>query len=118
MTDTESLDVTPDHVSRMVMLVYGVMSNSNPFWCFVAVKPTHYNLLMRKIKDKTFDIRTYVEDGFGEIVVSGEGVIPPNDIVKTVATMFDTPVRKLFADVDMDTEIAKEIERVKKELGD
>jgi len=103
-------------VARIVMLVYGLMSNSNPFWCFVAVKPTRYKELQGLVAAKKLDLRNYVADGFGEIVVSGEGVVPPNDVVKTVAKMFDVPVRKLFDDVDPNDAISKEIEKLKNEV--
>ena len=103
----------PDDVARVVMLVYGLMSNSNPFWCFVAVKPTRYKELQALVAQKTFDIRTYEADGFGEIVVSGEGVTPPNDVVKAVAQMFDVPVRKLFDEADPNIASSKEIEKLK-----
>ena len=115
MSDTQSPNLAPDHIARVVMLVYGIMSNSAPFWCFVAVKPSRYKELQEIVASKTFDIRRYEEDGFGEIVVSGEGVTPPNDVVKTVAKMFDVPVRKLFDGTDPDAAIAKEIERLKDE---
>jgi hypothetical protein len=115
MAHKEPPNVTPDSVARVVMLVYGLMSNSNPFWCFVAVKPSRYKELQDLVAKKTFDIRTYEADGFGEIVVSGEGVTPPTEVVTTVAKMFDVPVKKLFDDTNPDEVIAKEVERVKKE---
>lgn len=111
-------NVTPDQVARMVMLVYGTMSDNNPFWCFVAVKPSQHKRLQEKVANKTLDLRTYVEDGFGEIIVSGEGVIPPNDVIKKISASFGVPIRDLFREYDMDDVIAKEIERVKKELGE
>ena len=110
-------DITPDHVARMVMLTYGKMVDSKPFWCFVAVKPSRQDELKKRISSKTFDINLFEKDGFGEIVVSGEGVIPPNDIIKKVSGMFNVPIRDFFREVDEDAVISKEIERVKKELG-
>jgi hypothetical protein len=115
--DIKDLNITPDHVARMVMLTYGKMVNSKPFWCFVAVKPTRQDELKKHIAGKTFDINNFEKDGFGEIVVSGEGVIPPNDIIKKVAAMFNVPIRDFFKDFDQDAVITKEIERVKKDLG-
>lgn len=110
---------TPDHLARMVMLIYGTMSDTNPFWCFVSVKPSQHSRLQRLVAEKKFDIRNFVKDGFGEIIVSGEGVVPPGDVVKKVAQMFNIPIRDLFRDdYDMDAIIAKEVERVKKELGE
>ena len=118
MSDKEPLDLSPDHVARMIMLVYGLMSDSKPFWCFVAVKPSLYDHLKGLVAEKKLDLRTYVEDGFGEIVVSGEGVLPPNEVIKTISTMFNVPMRQLFADVDPNEEINKKIEELKKEFGE
>jgi hypothetical protein len=116
MTDKTPIELTPDNVARMVTLVYGKMVDSNPFWCFVTVKPSQMKAFAQRVKDKKLDLRTYVDDGFGEIVVSGEGVLPPRDVIKTVAAMFNVPIRQLFADVNFDDVINKEIERLKKEL--
>lgn len=113
MAVKEPPNYEPDLVARVVMLVYGVMSNSKPFWCFVAVKPSRYQELQTLVSSKQFDIRNYEKDGFGEIVVSGEGVTPPNDVVQTVAKMFDVPVRNFFQDIDPEAEIAKGIENLK-----
>jgi hypothetical protein len=115
--NTKDLNITPDHVARMVMLTFGKMADSKPFWCFVAVKPSRQDELNKHISNKAFDINNFEKDGYGEIVVSGEGVIPPNDIIKKVAAMFNVAIRDFFKDVDQDAVITKEIERVKKELG-
>lgn len=117
MPDNKS-NITPDTVARMVMLVYGTMSNSDPFWCFVSVKPSQYDHLQKLVADKKLDLRTYVDDGLGEIIVSGEGVVPPNDVIKKISAMFNVPIRDLLKDYDMDAIISKEIERVKKEMGE
>lgn len=117
MSDPIPPKITPDDVARMVMLVYGTMSDSQPFWCFVAVRPSRQQELEAKAANKTLDLRTYEQDGFGEIVVSGEGLLPPNDVIKSISAMFNTPIRQLFSKVDANSLIAQEIERVKKELG-
>ena len=64
-------DITPDHVARRVMLIYGTMSDSNPFWCFVSVKPSRYDHLQKLVAEKKLDIRNFVQDGFGEICGAG-----------------------------------------------
>ncbi len=118
MTNKESLDLSPDNVARMVVLVFGKTAESQPFWCFVALKPSMRPEVSQKIRDKTLDLTRFVEDGYGEIVVSGESAMPPRDVLKTVAAIFNVPVRSLFADFDFDAEISKEIELLKKEFGD
>ena len=111
-------DITPDHVARMVTLTFGKMADSKPFWCFLAVRPSRYEELSQVVAAKIFDINNFVKDGYGEIIVSGEGVMPPNDVIKKISAMFNVPIREFFQSVDVDAVIAKEIERVKKELGE
>lgn len=110
--------ITPDDVARLVMLTFGTMVDTKPFWCFVAVKPSRQDELNKRIASKTFDINNFEKDGFGEIVVSGEGVIPPNDVIKKVSELFNVPIRDFFQPFDQDKVISKEIERVTKELGE
>jgi len=118
MPNNKDSIATPDHLARAVMLIYGTMSDSNPFWCFVSVKPSQYDNLQKLVVEKKLDIRNYVQDGLGEIIVSGEGIVPPGDVIKKVAAMCNVPIRDLLQDFDMDAIISKEIERVKKELGE
>ncbi len=107
-------DLTEDDIGRMVMLVYGQMgNNAGPFWCYLAVKPSRYDDFQAKVKNKSFDIRTFDSDGFGEIIVSGEGVAPPADVTKKVAFMFKVPIKELFLNADPKVAISKELERMK-----
>lgn len=117
MIRNSPIELTPDHVARAVMMVFGKMADTRPFWCFLAVKPSCRQEVLRRVADKTLDLPRFEEEGLGEIIVSGESAVPPNEVVKTVAAMFSIPIRQLFADIDMDAEIAKEIERLKKEMG-
>lgn len=108
-------NLTEDDIGRMVMLVYGQMgNNAGPFWCYLAVKPSRYDDFQAKVKNKTFDIRNFESDDFGEIIVSGEGVTPPTDVTKKVAFMFNVPIKELFLSTDPKAAIAKELERMKK----
>lgn len=111
---SKNSNLTEDDIGRMVMLVYGQMgNNAGPFWCYLAVKPSRYDDFQAKIKNKKFDIRTFDADGFGEIIVSGEGVTPPADVTKKVAFMFKVPIKELFLNIDAKAAVAKELERVK-----
>lgn len=109
-------DLSPDNVARMITLIYGKMADSNPFWCFVAVKPTFINDVQEKARNKTLKLETFVDDGYGEIVVSGEGLAPPREVLKQVSAMFNYPIKNMFGQYNMDAEIAKEIELLKREL--
>lgn len=115
---TKDQILTPDNVARAVMMLFGKMADSNPFWVFVAVKPTRRAELAQRVKSKTLEITRFVEEGFGEIIVSGESLFPPRDVLKTLSEMFSIPMRDLFADVDFDAAVAKEIEKLSKEMGD
>ena len=116
MQPKEPINLTPDNVARAVMMLFGKMANSQPFWCFVAVKPSRKDELAQRVKNKTIELTRYVEEGFGEIIVSGESAMPPRDVLKTLSTMFNVPIRKLFAESEFEKEIQDEIERLKKEF--
>lgn len=118
MTNKQTIDLTPDNIARGVMFIFGKLPDGSPFWCFVAVKPSRRVELVEKVKNRTLDLTQYVNDGFGEIIVSGESPMPPREVIKTISQMFNVPIRKLFADVDMDKVIRDEIEAIKKELGE
>lgn len=110
-------DLSPDNVARMVTMVFGKMADGNPFWCIVAIKPSCIQQVSGLIRSKTLDLTTFVDDGFGEIVVSGEGLMPPTDVLKSVAKLFNVPLRRMFDHFNMDEVINKEIEELKKRLG-
>ncbi len=118
MKNNELPDLSPDNIARTVVLVFGKLADASPFWCFVTVKPSRRADFNERVKAKTLDLTRYVEDGFGEIVVSGESAVPPREVLKDVAAMFNVPVRSLFSEFDMDSEIAREIEKLKKELNE
>lgn len=117
MTNKDLPDLSPDNIARSVVMVFGKLADGKPFWCFVTVKPSMRPAFNEKLKAKTLDLARYVEEGLGEIVVYGETPVPPREILIDVAAMFNVPIRQLFADFDLDAEIAKEVARLKKELG-
>lgn len=108
-----------DRTARMVMLTYGRMQDGKtPFWCYVAVKPSHYDTLMEQAKAGTLNLQTYEEDGFGEILVSGPGTYPPTNITQQIARLFNTPIKDLFPNTDPKEAITRKIEELKKMQGD
>lgn len=110
-------DLSPDNIARMITLLFGKQADGQPFWCIVSVKPSHLKEVQEKAQNKTLKIENYMADGYGEIVVSGEGVMPPREVLKQVSAMFNTPIRDMFGTYDMDDVVAKEIALLKKELN-
>ncbi|NBO17925.1 MAG: hypothetical protein EBV03_01630 [Proteobacteria bacterium] len=117
MTNNETFEITPDNVARAVTMIFGKSGAGTPFWCFITVKPTALKTVQERAKSKTLNLLTYESDGFGEIIVSGDGVVPPKEVLKTVASMFNVPLRKMFDSFDMDDVVQKEIQSLKKQLG-
>lgn len=82
---------------RTIVLVYGLLENGNPFWVFVAVKPSQYQPFITAQKDGTLNLYQFVP--YGEIIVSGVGKSPPDEITIKVAEMYQTDPDKLKAQV-------------------
>jgi hypothetical protein len=77
----------PD-LTRTIVLVYGMLESGSPFWVYVAVKPSKYQAFMTAQKDGTLDL--YKFEPYGEIIVSGEGRMPPDEVTLKVAEMYQT----------------------------
>lgn len=82
---------------RTIVLVYGLLENGNPFWVFVAVKPSQYQQFIAAQKDGTLNLYQFAP--YGEIIVSGIGKSPPDEITIKVAEMYQTDPEKLKAQV-------------------
>ena len=79
--------------TRTIVLVYGLLASGNPFWVFVAVKPSKYIAFIEAQKAGTLNL--YEFSPFGEIIVSGEGKNPPDEVTIKVAEMYQTDTQKL-----------------------
>jgi hypothetical protein len=90
---TNNLDLT-----RTIVLVYGLLENGNPFWVFVAVKPSQYQAFINAQKDGSLNLYQFA--AYGEIIVSGEGKTPPDEVTIKVAEMYQTDPVKLKAQID------------------
>ena len=95
MTETQP---TNNDLTRTIVLVYGLLENGNPFWVFVAVKPSKYQDFMKAQKDGTLNLYQFTP--YGEIIVSGVGSSPPDDITIKVAEMYQTDPDKLKEQVN------------------
>ena len=106
----ESKAINPDNLSRIVMLTYGAMEHGGPYWCYVAVKPSRYEEFQSRLASKKYNIQNFSEDAFGEVIVSGEGITPPQDITKQVANLFNIPFKDFFRDIDPKKTIINKIQ--------
>lgn len=103
----------PDRISRIIMLVYGVMDHGGPFWCYVAVKPSKYDAFKAAEANATLDLYNFEE--YGEVIVSAEGETPPEEVTLRVAEMYQTDPSKFFQPVDPKQVINDKIAELKKQ---
>lgn len=90
------------NMKRILLLLYGVLEEGGgPFWLFAAVKPEMYQLFKMTQNHRQLDLHNF--EMFGEIIVSGEGGSPPDDVAVKVAEMYQTDrdglLRALKADM-------------------
>lgn len=103
----------PDNISRIIMLVYGMLENKKPFWVYTAVKPSMYDEFKKAESEKTLDLYNF--EPYGEIIVSGEGETPPEEVTLKVAEMYQTDPSKFFQPIDPKQVISDKIEQLKKQ---
>ena len=101
-----------DDISRIVMLTYGAMEDGGQYWCYVAVRPSKYTAFSAAMDSKQYNIQQFEKDGYGEVIVSGRGVMPPRDVTRKVAEMFNIPPKQLFADIGHNKQINAIVEKV------
>lgn len=102
-----------DQKARVIVLIYGMLSGNRPFWVFVAVKPTVYKDFLKAQKEGTLDL--YAFDGFGEIIVSGEGTTPPEEVTLKVAEVYQTDPRKFFEPTQSEESVAEQVKKIEGE---
>jgi hypothetical protein len=73
--------------SRIITLVRGVMQQGGFYWCYVAIKSELIKKFQQAVNNK-YNIQNFVQDGYGEVIVSGRGKEPPAEITKQVSEMF------------------------------
>ncbi len=107
--------LNPDNVARLVMLTYGRMEDGKgTYWCYVAVKPNEFDRFNASLKAGKLNLHTFREDGFGEVLVSGPGLYPPQEVTKQIAKAFNTAVTELFNNEEPKSLIARKIEELRK----
>lgn len=98
MTDTA--DQKKDANTRTIILMYGLLENGEQYWIYAAVKPSRYAALSTAQKEGTLDVYDFKE--YGEIIVSGKGKAPPDEVTLKVAEMYQTDPSLLFQPGDTD----------------
>ena len=97
-----------DSASRLVVLVRGLMETRGSYWCYVAVKPSLASKFQKAIAAK-YNIQNFVKDAYGEVIVSGIGRTPPQEVTEKVAEIFGISPKDLEegdAEVDIDKILA------------
>lgn len=103
--------VDKDSVSRLIVLVRGIVNGGGFYWCYVAVKPTLIDKFQKAIAAK-YNIQNFIKDAYGEVVVSGKGRTPPKEVTDKVAEIFNIPAESLKEMDDPATDIAKVLAEV------
>ncbi len=117
MTAT-TLPPSADSLARVIMLVYGRMKdNKGSYWCYVAVKPSEYDKFRALHKEGKVNLYEFEQNGFGEVIVSGTGVTPPQEVTRQVAKVYGIQIRDLFGDVDPHAVISAKIAQMKAAAG-
>jgi hypothetical protein len=86
---------SPSDLARTIVLVYGLLQSGGPFWMFVAVRPDAYKEFLAAQKDGTLDLQAFAP--YGEIIVSGQGKAPPDEVTLKVAELYQTDPAALKA---------------------
>ena len=103
-----------DSLSRIVALTFGHMENGGQYWCYVAVKPSRYDEFQKAMHSKAYNIQRFPDDGYGEVIVSGEGITPPSEVTRQVANLFNIPLKEFFKDIDPKKTIIDKLQYVGK----
>jgi len=75
-----------DDAVRLVLVVRGRLADGEPFWCYVALKPSkRWDFAAAQIEER-LDLEEFEE--FGEVIVSGLGVDPPDEVTRKVSELY------------------------------
>lgn len=94
-----------DLLTRIIVIIYGLLESGGPCWIYAAVKPGKYQAFLKAQKDGTLNI--YDFKNYGEIIISGEGKSPPDEVTLKVAEMYQTSAAALSQPIDVDKELNK-----------
>ena len=91
-------------LKRTIALIYGLLPNKKPFWAFVAVITNKYAFFLEDQKSGAIDMTNFKP--YGEIIICGEGISPPDDIIAKVAQIYQTDYERFKENVRLDIETA------------
>lgn len=87
-----------EDLKRTIVLLYGMMANGNPCWIFTAIRPSKYQQFQTAYKEQKIDLNNFSE--YGELIISGNGKSPPDDVILKVAEMYQTTPEELAKAID------------------
>jgi transcriptional regulator with XRE-family HTH domain len=85
-------------LKRKIVLVLGMLKNGNRSWLFAAIRPEMYSLFLTRYKADELYIHHL--ESLGEILLSGEGEMPPDDVTRKVAAMYNTTPDEFVSYID------------------
>ena len=91
-------DIYGVEYQRVINVLYGILQDGNPFWVFVAIKKNRFTDFKEAQERGKIDLEKF--EPWGELIISGEGVSPPLDVVARVANMYQTDAEKLAKNLD------------------
>ncbi|MDX1910324.1 MAG: hypothetical protein SFV22_02500 [Saprospiraceae bacterium] len=103
MNDLKKPDA--DLLTRIIVLMYGILENGNSCWIYAAVKPSKYEAFIADQKLGKINVQEF--EPYGEIIVSGEGKSPPDEITLKVAEMYQTDLSKIKQPDEIKEEVKK-----------
>lgn len=107
MNDTPN---NTDDLARIIMLVFGKMKDGKgSYWCYVAVKPSKYKTFTQLNQQGKINLFDFEREGFGEIVVSGQGRQPPKEVTYQVAKIYKLELGELYKETDGEAALEKKI---------
>lgn len=89
-----------EDLKRTIVLLYGILDKGGPFWVFAAIRPSKYQQFLTTQKEGGLDLEKF--EYYGELIVSGEGKSPPDDVILKVAEMYQTDPAALAKNVEED----------------
>ena len=99
-----------DDIARIIVLLGGVLASTEPFWAYVAVKPSVFAKFQHDHKTGVLDYYNFAP--YGEMVVSGEGHSPPDEVTAKVAALYKTNPQDFFTCDDPQAAIAEKLNRL------
>ncbi|NBO17927.1 MAG: hypothetical protein EBV03_01640 [Proteobacteria bacterium] len=77
-----------EDLKRTIVLLYGMMDGGAPFWVFAAIRPSRYQQFLTAQKEGKVDLEQFAV--YGELIISGEGKTPPDEVILKVAEMYQS----------------------------